>query len=38
MRTCCEPPPPRYEMRPMKWYRAESKRETIWENRYWVCC
>tara|TARA_B110000977_G_scaffold99048_3_gene130195 strand:- start:15824 stop:16873 length:1050 start_codon:yes stop_codon:yes gene_type:complete len=35
---CCLPPPARYEMRSMSELRGWSKKETIWENRYWVCC
>ena len=35
---CCAPPPARYEMRSLRELRQFSKKETIWENRYWVCC
>ena len=35
---CCAPPPARYEMRSLRELRQFSAKETIWENRYWVCC
>ena len=35
---CCAPPPARYQMRSLQELRQFSKKETIWENRYWVCC
>ena len=35
---CCAPPPARYQMKSLQELRQFSKKETIWENRYWVCC
>ena len=35
---CCALPPARYEMRSLRELRQFSEKETIWENRYWVCC
>jgi len=35
---CCLPPPPRYVMRPMDELQTWSKTETMWDNRYYVCC
>jgi palmitoyltransferase len=36
---CCLPPPPGgYVMKPLRELRVWSKTETIWENKYYVCC
>ena len=35
---CCAPPPPRYTLRSFEWMREWSRTETIWENKYYVCC
>ena len=38
---CLPPPDPNnegYVMKPLRELRAWSKTETIWENRYYVCC
>jgi len=35
---CCSPPPPRYTLRSFEWMREWSRTETIWENKYYVCC
>ena len=34
----CAPPPPRYTLRSFEWMREWSRTETIWENKYYVCC
>ena len=35
---CMAPPPEGYGMKPLRELRVWSKTETIWENRYYVCC
>lgn len=35
---CCLPPPAKYHVRSLRELRVWSKKETIWENKHWVCC